>query len=501
MALGQKIRSARDVFRFVSAVLVTLAALTTVPPASAQAADDKAEARERFHRGLRLFEQGDDAGALAEFQRAYDLTRHPLLSFNIGLVYAAMKRPVEAVDTLDRLLAAPGDLDAAKLERARRTRAEQAASIGSISITSNVSGATIEIDGVARGKTPLAQPIRVARGSHIVAVVAPGHIPVRRELLVASGGVSKLAVELERADGRLAELEIPVSLPGVEIRVDGERVGTTPLSAPITLAPGKHAVSLIRPGYRSLHRDVQIGAGARGRLDAKLDVDASTLGREGGTLVIEVSEPNATIWLDGNPIQTTARVPHGEHVLAVERAGFLRTERSVVVARGTTTRVEIELEPTPETRAAYVGRTTSQRTWGWVALGGGALIAAGSTGFLIYNMSAESDASDDYDAAAAEHEPGGSCDPGQGLQTDECRVRLELALDDLTSIRDREKFGWIGLGTGAVAAAFGAYLLLSNDDPDRYEPGPESEAIARVRAVPVGFATPGGFGLGVVGSF
>jgi hypothetical protein len=120
---------------------------------------------------------------------------------------------------------------------------------------------------------------------------------------------------------------------------------------------------------------------------------------------------------------------------------------------------------------------------------------------LIYNMNAESEASNDYDAAAAQHEPGGSCDPGQGLQTEECRVRLSLALDDLKSVRDREKFGWIGLGTGVAAAAFGAYLLISNDDPDRYEPGPESEAIARVRAWPVGFAMKGGLGFGVVGSF
>lgn len=496
--MGQRIRSVRE------RVLALMVAVALASPAlHAQPLDEatKTEARERFHRGLKLFESGDDAGALAEFQRAHELTKHPLLLYNIGLVYAAMKRPVEAVDALDRLLAAPGDLDPQKLDKARRARAEQAASIGQLVVSTQVAGATIEVDGVERGKTPLASPIRLARGSHIVAVLAPGHLPIRREVLIASGGTARIDAKLERADARLAELEVGVTLPGVDVRVDGQRVATTPLSAPLVLAPGARRVELVRPGYRSVRRDVNLGPGSRGKLDAQLAVDPAALAREGGTLALDVSEPNATVWLDGVPIETTARAPHGEHLLRVERDGFLPVERSVFVPKGSAARVRIELEPTPETRADYVSRTTSQRTWGIVAVGGGALVAAGSVGFLIFNASEESDAESKYDAEALKHEPGGSCDPDQGLQTDECRTRLGLALDDLKSIRDREKFGWIGLGTGAAVAALGVYLLVSNDDPDRYEPGPESEAIGKLRILPHAGPIPGGFTLGMVGSF
>jgi hypothetical protein len=318
-------------------------------------------------------------------------------------------------------------------------------------------GATIEVDGVARGRTPLAKPIRVARGAHIVAVLAPGYLPVRREVLVASGGTARFDAELERADARLAELEVPLSLPGVDVRVDGQRVGTTPLSAPLVLAPGARSVELSRPGYRTVKREVRLGAGTRGRIDAELVVDVTALAREGGTLSLDVSEPNATVWLDGAPVEITTRTPHGEHVLRVERDGFLPVERSIVVPKAGTARVRIDLEPTPETRADYVGRTTSQRTWGMVALGGGAVIAGGSVGFLIYNAGAESDANDTYESEADKHEPGGSCDPDLGLQTDACRKSLELSLDDLKSIRSREKFGWIGLGTGVAVAALGGF--------------------------------------------
>ena len=89
-------------------VVVLLAA-----PVTASAANDtdaRAEARTRFDRGLRLFDEGDSAGALAEFKRAHELVPNQLVLFNIGLVYAALARPVEATDALDRVLRDPAGL-------------------------------------------------------------------------------------------------------------------------------------------------------------------------------------------------------------------------------------------------------------------------------------------------------------------------------------------------------------------------------------------------------
>ena len=96
------------------AVLLALVIVQLVPGArTVMATDDaqaRAEARERFDRGLRLFEEGDNGGALAEFKRAHELVPNPLVLFNIGLVYAALGRPVEATDALDRVLRDAGRL-------------------------------------------------------------------------------------------------------------------------------------------------------------------------------------------------------------------------------------------------------------------------------------------------------------------------------------------------------------------------------------------------------
>src|SRR5580704_14631688 len=163
------------------------------PPPATEAT--KAEARDRFDRGLKLFNDGENAGALAEFKRAYELIPNTLVLYNIGLVSAAMGRPVEAVDALDRALADAGALSAERIARARQTRDEQAARIAQVAVTTQVP-ATIEVDGVETAKTPLSAPMRVSGGLHVFGAFATGYAPVRKEVTVASGERIDLPLEL-----------------------------------------------------------------------------------------------------------------------------------------------------------------------------------------------------------------------------------------------------------------------------------------------------------------
>src|SRR5688500_942983 len=185
----------------------------------AQASDTaslRLEARERFDRGLARSAEGDFAGALAELERAQALMPNEVVQFNIGLVYAALKRPVEAVATLDRVLAAPGQLAADRIAHARAVRDEQAARIAELPITSNVP-ALIEIDGVQIGQTPLTAPLRVASGTRHVALLASGYIPARRELVLAGGLAPPVAFELQPTDKLLAHVAIEAPVPGAEV--------------------------------------------------------------------------------------------------------------------------------------------------------------------------------------------------------------------------------------------------------------------------------------------
>src|SRR5580692_7562805 len=98
-----------------SAALLVISAPGTAFAQTKAPSATQVEARTRFDQGIKLFNDGDNAGALAAFQRAYQLIPNPLVLYNIGLVYAAMGRPVDAVAALDELLANPGTVASDKL--------------------------------------------------------------------------------------------------------------------------------------------------------------------------------------------------------------------------------------------------------------------------------------------------------------------------------------------------------------------------------------------------
>ena len=78
--------------------------------------------------------------------------------------------------------------------------------------------------------------------------------------------------------------------------------------------------------------------------------------------------------------------------------------------------------------------------------------------------------------------------------------QLKSALADLEDVRSREKFGWIGAGVGAAVAGLGVVLLVTNDDPNRYEPRPESDVFGRLRLTPTAWFDASGGGLGLTGT-
>src|SRR3954467_1999081 len=106
--------------RFVGALVSALCFTTLSAPAAEPDATAKADAAKRFDRGLTLFDEGDNAGALAEFKQVYATLPNPAVLYNIGLVYAAMFRPVDAVDALKQVVN-DSRLSPAQHERAQNT--------------------------------------------------------------------------------------------------------------------------------------------------------------------------------------------------------------------------------------------------------------------------------------------------------------------------------------------------------------------------------------------
>ncbi len=490
--------------RVFGGLVLSIALLACAAQAGTAEADGKSirEAKERYARGLHLFENGDNSGALVQFERAHELVPSRLLLYRIALVYVAMDKPVDALETLDDLLSDPGSLKPEYLARAKAAKEEQQRRIGQLDVKVNVP-ASIVIDGERADEAPLSAPLPVAAGEHIVAVAAPGYIPLRQSVTVAAQGHAELAFELQPTEAKLAHVTVHSPLPGAEVRVDDELVGTTPLAEPVTVLPGKHVFEMQRPGYMTARRVLNLGDGVYSTVSFDPDED-STADAARGRLRVEAGAGDVQITIDGRsrgtyhqPIVLLA----GLHAVKLERPDFEPLERLAEVPANGEAEVKVSLRPTGKARAAEVARVHSYKTWAVASLVSGALVAGGSAGLALWSNSKLPAAEDNLAQVKKDYVPGGTCDPSQVLsdvRKKVCDQTMRDAQSPVDKYRNLRLGGIIGAAAGAALVGVGVTLLLTAPaDPGR----DDRDDIFAGSLVPMLSAGPDGASLWLRGEF
>ena len=467
---------------------------------------NKAQAAQRFDRGLQLFNEGDNAGALAEFKQTYALMPNPIVLFNIGLVYAAMSRPVDAVDALTPVIDS-ATLSPEQRERAQKTLTDQQQRIARISVTTVPAGARIDVDGVEVARTPLTAPLRVAEGSHVIGAVAEGYAHARKEIIVAGNADASVNFELVLgAAKRPANLTIRSRITDAEVLLDEKSIGKTPLTSSLAVPAGQHTVELRRPGYQSGKQQVEVGESSTAEVILDLVVDSQALATEGADLTISVREPNLNLSIDREPLRLyagTLRLPRGPHHVHLEQAGYQPFDQDVTLESNKPLLLTPYLLPTPEARKAHNDNVRMHRTWGWILTGAGAAIAGGGVVWLAFNSSKKSDALSTYnqkvDNQATKMPKGSDCDTAGGGNFEQCNLEVEEAKSAYDSAKSRDIPGYIALGVGGAALATGVVLLLTGENPHRFD-APEKQAKTKspTWALAPG---PGQFGLGLNAAF
>jgi len=147
-----------------------------------------------FSAGL-LFHNGDFAGAIAKFQQAYDLSKEPRLLFDMALAeknrhsYARMQKLLERYE---------GEASAtmSAKEKAIVDRAVAAIHnlVATVRLDVSEAGATVSIDGEPAGTTPLAEPLLVDLGKHMLSAQKTGFESTSKTIDVQGGAA--VTVEL-----------------------------------------------------------------------------------------------------------------------------------------------------------------------------------------------------------------------------------------------------------------------------------------------------------------
>jgi len=137
--------------------------------------------------------------------------------------------------------------------------------------------AHVYVDGVQLGTTPLAQPLRLPAGQQEITLRNPAYPPIELPLTLEDSICYRRASLAEYVG--LVRLSV---VPWGELYLDGEHVGTSPLTRPLFVSPGRHTLRISHPQLAALQQDVTVAPGETLAVDADLAQSHLSVKAEGG---------------------------------------------------------------------------------------------------------------------------------------------------------------------------------------------------------------------------
>ncbi|NNM21660.1 MAG: PEGA domain-containing protein [Gammaproteobacteria bacterium] len=232
-----------------------------------------------------------------------------------------------------------------------------------VTLSSSPPGATVSVDGIELGQTPLTAEVEA--GDRELSVDLQGFKEQLVPLTVIAGEPQTLAnLELEAADGLLAVSTTPA---GVSVTVNGQFRGRTPLE--LALQPGRrHRVSFARAGYEPASRQVELRPDQRRELSVQLQPIL-------GSVRIVTSPADAEIYVDGQA-RGNAQVLSltvAPHTIEVRKDGYAPYKETVTPRRGLEQRLTVVLKTIAEAAAANLPPAISTAAGELVLVRGGSL--------------------------------------------------------------------------------------------------------------------------------
>jgi tetratricopeptide (TPR) repeat protein len=191
---------------------------------------------------------------------------------------------------------------------------------GSLQVVSDPPGATVYLDGISRGETPLTLA-KVTPGIRKLRASMPGFVSVIREVEIISGQEAAVEVEL---GGRLNILSIP---SGARAFIDEKYVGITPLRTE-RIPAGSYQLRLAKERYKDRLSAVVLSRGQEKEVNGRLLPIK-------GSIAISSDPPGAVVYLDGENKGSTPvfiyGVMIGQHSLKLTKPGYKDREKQITV--------------------------------------------------------------------------------------------------------------------------------------------------------------------------
>lgn len=155
-------------------------------------------ARELHKQADELFSKRQFDKARAAYLAAWALKKHWQIAASLGDTELRLGLHRDAAEHLTAMIAMyPPEEDKQTLSDAKAMLEKAKAKIGTVTLTSNVEGADVSVNGTVIGKTPLRDPIYLDPGSHNIEVKKVGFISKSQAVVSGAGKAERIDVTLE----------------------------------------------------------------------------------------------------------------------------------------------------------------------------------------------------------------------------------------------------------------------------------------------------------------
>jgi serine/threonine protein kinase len=210
---------------------------------------------------------------------------------------------------------------------------------GTLTVNTDPPGAEVEIDGAARGPSPLR--LELSAGAHTLVIRGNGEsrtIPVS----IAAGTEISQYLELPKAGSGFGQLHVRTEPAGARISIDGTPLGKTPMTI-VEIAPGDHVITL-ESELGSVTQTVKIEAGVPASLVVPMGTAAAVASgwiSVNAPIVVDLQENGRLL---GNSQVDKIMLPAGKHDIELvnEHVGY-REIRTINVSPGRTAAISVTL--------------------------------------------------------------------------------------------------------------------------------------------------------------
>ena len=240
-----------------TAITFASASASAAPALAGDSAAARVEAKKHFQRAVSLYEEQDFRGALAEFQRAYEIAPNYKVLYDVAQSHYQLQGYSKAIDVFEQYLKS-GDRD---IPRARRVEVEEALArlrtrVAVMTISVNVATAEVTVDDELVATQAGSATIRVNAGQHRVGVTAKGYVAASKVVTLVGEDKTDVHLDLER--------EVDTSSPALAPLRKELPLNRNQADRPKTLAPATDVAPSRTPFYIGVGVTSVLAAGAIG---------------------------------------------------------------------------------------------------------------------------------------------------------------------------------------------------------------------------------------------